>query len=114
MKNIMEKYGVKAVWHFTDRSNLESIEKHGGLLPYKKLLDSGIGIPCTGGNDWSHHADKMCGVDKYVHLTFVDEHPMLFVAKRSNKIKDPIWLRIKPEILVRKGVRFTADVSNKS
>ena len=114
MKGIVKKYGIDAVWHFTDESNLEKIKEAGGLLSYKDLQSKGIVIPCPGGNDWSHDADVYKGVDGYVHLAFKDQHPMLFRAVEHGTIKKPVWLKIKSDVLHLSGTRFTADVSNKS
>jgi hypothetical protein len=114
MKNILARYRIDAVWHFTDRSNLTMIQKHQGLLSIAESRRRGIKVPVPGGNDWSHDADEMKGVHEYVHLAFLDDHPMLFVAKKESRITDPIWLKIAPSILLEEGTRFTNDVSNKS
>jgi len=114
MKTVLEKYKFDGVWHFTDRSNLELIVKHKGLLSLAELERRGIAIPAPGGNEWSHHADKMKEVHEYVHLAFVDDHPMLFRAKQDGRIPDPIWLKIHSSIILEKEVRFCSEVSNKS
>ena len=69
------------------RSNIESIKKNGGLLSLGALERRGIEIPVPGGNQWSHDADKMKGLHEYVHLAFVDDHPMLFRSKQEGRIK---------------------------
>ena len=51
---------------------------------------------------------------KYVHLAFLDDHPMLFRAKQESRITDPIWLKIDASILLEEGARFTNEVSNKT
>ncbi|HKK87986.1 MAG TPA: DarT ssDNA thymidine ADP-ribosyltransferase family protein [Saprospiraceae bacterium] len=114
MKTIIKKYGFDGVWHFTNKSNLESIQKHNGLLSLSELENRNITIPAPGGNDWSHDADRMKGLDFYVHLAFVDDHPMLFRAREDERIKDPVWLKIRSEIILGEDVRFCSDVSNKS
>ena len=114
MNTILAKYKFDGVWHFTDRSNLELIEEHEGLLSLGELERRGIEIPVPGGNEWSHEADKMKDVHEYVHLAFVDDHPMLYQAKQEGRIPDPIWLKIHSSILLAEGVRFCSDVSNKS
>ena len=114
MKTILAKYKFDGVWHFTDRSNLELIQEHQGLLSLGELERRGISIPVPGGNEWSHDADKMKGVHEYVHLAFVDDHPMLYLAKQEGTIPDPIWLKIQSSILLEDGVRFCSEVSNKS
>ena len=114
MKTILKKYKFDIVYHFTDRSNLELIQRHQGLLSLGELERRGIEIPVPGGNQWSHDADKMKGLDGYVHLAFVDDHPMLFLAKKEGRIPDPIWLKIDSSILLKDGVQFCSEVSNKS
>jgi hypothetical protein len=111
---IVKKYGFDGVWHFTDKSNLDSMQKNKGILSLGELENKGITIPTPGGNDWSHDADRMKGLDEYVHLAFVDDHPMLFRARQDERIKDPVWLKIRSEIILGDGVRFCSDVSNKS
>lgn len=114
MKEILEKYKFDGIWHFTDESNLELIQKHEGILSLEELEKKGVKVPVYGGNDWSHDADKRIGLHSYVHLAFVDDHPMLFRAKQDERIPNPIWLKIDSSILLNSDARFTADVSNKA
>lgn len=114
MRTILTRYRIDVVWHFTDRSNLALIQEHQGLLSLAESRRRGIKVPVPGGNDWSHDADEMKGVHEYVHLAFLDDHPMLFVAKKDTRITDPVWLKIDASILLDQGTRFTNDVSNKS
>jgi len=114
MQAILKRYRIDAVWHFTDRSNLTLIQEHQGLLSLAELRRRGVEVPVPGGNDWSHSADEMKGVHEYVHLAFLDDHPMLFRAKQESRITDPVWLKIDSSILLGEGTRFTRDVSNKA
>ena len=114
MKTILAKYKFDGIWHFTDRSNLELIIEHQGLLSLGELEKREIDIPVPGGNQWSHDADKINGVHEYVHLAFLDDHPMLFRAKQEGRIPDPVWLKIQSSILLEERVRFCTEVSNKS
>lgn len=114
MKKILKKYKFDCIWHFTDRSNLKSIEKHQGLLSLGELERRGIKIPVPGGNEWSHDADKKKGLHEYVHLAFLDDHPMLFRAKQDGRIQDPVWLKIDTSIILEDDVQFCPEVSNKS
>ena len=94
VQGIIKKFGIDSVWHFTDGANFASIQKHGGLLSYAELVRRGVVIPAAGGNDWSHEADAWAGVDEYVHLAFISNHPMLYLAKRDGRITQPYWLKI--------------------
>lgn len=105
---------VNLLYHFTDRRNLPSIRQQGGLYPLTELRKRNIAIPASGGNQWSHDADAMSGVDEYVHLCFRNNHPMEYVARQDGRITDTIFLQIHPQVLHWEGVRFTSDVANKS
>jgi hypothetical protein len=114
MINILKRYNVKCLWHFTDKSNLDLIVSSGGLLSLKNITEKDIKVPVFGGNQWSHDTDKHKGLDNYVHLAFLDDHPMLYIAKQEQRINEPIWLSIDISVLLNSGVRYSTDVSNKS
>ncbi len=114
MKTILDKYKIDVIWHFTDKSNLDSIKEHQGLFSLDELEKRKINIPIPGGNDLSHNADRIKDLKKYVHLCFIDDHPMLYRAKEEGRIIDPIWLKIDSSILTEDNVRYTSEVSNKS
>ncbi|WP_424947943.1 DarT ssDNA thymidine ADP-ribosyltransferase family protein [Candidatus Spongiihabitans sp.] len=112
MNTIIQKYNITNIWHFTDGANLDSIQEH-GLLAFAEAQRRGIEIPAPGGNELSHGLDKIKELDEYVHLTFVDNHPMLFLAKKE-RIPDPVWIEIDSSIMLDEGVRFSSDVANKT
>src|SRR5215217_926199 len=68
----LEKHG-RHFYHFTDARNIESIKKH-GILSTSEIRSRDIPV-VTGGNQWSLDADKIKGVDKFVHLCFFRSHP---------------------------------------
>ncbi|MHA7883857.1 DarT ssDNA thymidine ADP-ribosyltransferase family protein [Nitratireductor rhodophyticola] len=105
---------IPLLYHFTDRRNLDSIRQLGGLYPYSMLAQQGAAIAAPGGNDWSHDADAMKGVDGDVHLCFRNNHPMEHVARQDGRIADTIFLQIHASVLQWPGVRFTSDVANKA
>ena len=112
MQGFLKKYNINYFYHFTDKSNLESIKEH-GLLSLKLIKEKQLN-PIYGGNDWSHDADERIGMDSYVHLSFDMNHPMLYNAKNNGQIKNSIWLKINASILLNPNVKFTNDVANKS
>jgi len=113
MQAMIQKYCIECVWHFTDKSNIESIKRLGGLFSFSELEKNGTLIPSPGGNVWSHDADKSQGMDKFVHLCFCRAHPMLFIAQEDGRITDPVWLQVDKDTILDPNVRFTPDVSNK-
>lgn len=114
MQATLQRYRIDGIWHFTDRSNIESIIQYQGLLSLAESRRRTLTIPRPGGNEWSHGADENKGVDQYVHLAFLDDHPMLFIAKQDQRIIDPVWLKVSTAVLDHPDVRYTMDVSNKA
>jgi hypothetical protein len=111
---LIRRYGIQFLYHFTDEANLESIGTHGGLYSVEDLERRGIDVSRPGGNDWSRDADALKGFQRYVHLSFIDDHPMKFLAEQDGRIGPVRTLFIDAKVLSWPGVIFTADVSNKS
>lgn len=103
----------RPLFHFTDGRNLPSIKKH-GLLSLRELRSRKIEIEAPGGNEWSQESATKRGLDQFVNLSFRDGHPMEYLASKEGRIADVRHLKIRPEVLILPGVRFTADVSNKA
>lgn len=103
----------RVFFHFTDERNLPSIRQH-GLRSTQHLREGGINIPAPGGNEWSMDADRISGMDAYVHLCFKLGHPMEYLARQDGRIENIFYLRIDPSVIKFPGVMITNDVSNKS
>lgn len=102
----------KCFFHFTDRSNIDSIRQH-GLLSTRELEKRGM-KPRHGGNPLSLALDKNCGMDQYVHLCFKTGHPMEKGALDGKTIADLVRVKVVPEVIKLPGVLITLDVSNKT
>jgi len=113
IQNWLTTYGIRSLWHFTDARNLPSIRCN-GLLRLAETARRAIDIPAPGGNDWSHDADRKRGLDEYVHLCLIDNHPMEYFARKEGRIESTFFLRIDSKVVLTPGVKFAADVSNKS
>lgn len=98
-KKIIEENGVKKLYHFTDRDNLESIIKNGGLYSWADCDEKGISISKPGGGNLSRSLDARDGLQHYVRVSFVKDHPMMFVAMNEQRISNPVVLEIDPEII---------------
>ncbi len=88
---------ITKLYHFTDRDNLESIIKHGGLYSWADCEDKGIKIAKPGGGDLSRSLDRRDGLQYYARLSFVSDHPMMFVAMNEGRISNPVVLEIDLE-----------------
>lgn len=107
----LERFNVRSFYHFTDTRNLPSIRNKGGLFPWAQIKED---VAAPGGNDWSHDADAIRGLDQYVHLALFNEHPMEYRARERGDIVTSCFLSIDPSILHRDRVLFCPDVSNKA
>lgn len=105
---------VTALYHFTDRKNLPLIRQLGGLFSLAKLNEMQVEIPSPGGNEWSHDADKLKGMHRYIHLCFKPNHPMEHLAREAKRIGESIFLQVHPDVLKWEGVKYSAGVSNKT
>jgi len=113
LQKTLEFYNINIIWHFTDNSNYSSIKKH-GLLSLNLIEKYDIDVSCFGGNSLSHDLDKRYGLDKYVHLSFIKEHPMCYTKSKNGDIPNPIWIAIDASVLFSKNVYFSTDIANKT
>lgn len=103
----------RTFFHFTDRRNLDSIRKH-GLLSTRQLEKRKIAVPAFGGNKWSLDADRAKGMDEFVHLCFMQGHPMVKHAIDEGRLGEVVYLSIRPEVIKIAGAMITTDVANMS
>lgn len=96
---VLNQVGCTRLYHFTDRSNLSSIQQLGGLFSWVYLESNGIHIPRPGGGDLSRRLDRRRGLEDYVRLSFNSDQPMMHVALREGHIVDPVILEIDPRVV---------------
>ena len=106
-QSILNQHHIKKLYHFTDKENLESIIKNGGLYSWADCEEKGIVITKPGGGGPSRDLDKRHGLEHYVRLSFTKRHPMMFVAQDDGRINDPVILEINPEILFEEDTLFS-------
>ena len=98
-KTILDQHGIKKLYHFTDRDNLESIIKNGGLYSWGDCEDKGIKIAKPGGGLLSRDLDKRDRLQHYVRVSFTTQHPMMYVAMQDGRLSNPVVLEIDPEVI---------------
>jgi len=113
IKKVLKDYGITSIWHFTDFSNLKSIEKY-GILSLHNIMEKDINVSHFGADALSHNLDMHYGLDKYVHLSFIKDHPMYHVALRRGSIMDPVWIELDISILFEETTMFSDAVANES
>lgn len=106
-KEILDKYQIKRFYHFTDRSNIESIVKNGGLYSWGDCIRKGIHVVHPGGDDLSHDLDSQESLQYYSRISICKRHPMMFYAMKEGRIPNPVILEIDTDILYQDGNIFS-------
>ena len=103
----------QCLYHFTDKENLDSINVH-GILSTDERESKGIDIDpkLCGGDEASHKNDRKKEITDFVCLSFTDDHPLCFRAQEADRLPNPVYLKICPEILLCNGVMFADGVAN--
>lgn len=96
---VINKNGIEKLYHFTDRDNLQSIIQNGGLYSWADCEEKGIVIAKPGGSDGSRSLDARDGLQHYVRVSFVTQHPMMYVAMNEGRISNPVILEIDPQVV---------------
>ena len=103
---IIEQQGIKKLYHFTDRDNLQSIIQHGGLYSWADCEEKGIIIAKPGGSNHSRSLDARDCLQHYVRVSFVAQHPMMYVAMNEDRISNPVLLEIDPQIIYWRDSKY--------
>ncbi|MCH5306980.1 MAG: DUF4433 domain-containing protein [Prevotella sp.] len=106
-KTLLDKHGIKKLYHFTDRDNLESIIRHGGLYSWGDCEDKGIKIAKPGGGMLSRELDSRDRLQHYVRVSFTTQHPMMYVAMQDGRLSNPVILEIDPEVIYWQDTKFS-------
>lgn len=105
-RNELSRHNVTKLYHFTSRENIDSIKKNGGLYSWAECVRRGITVSKPGGSYESHEIDARKGLDEYVHLSFVKDHPMAYVAM-EDRISNPYILEIDVEVAWWEGTLYS-------
>jgi hypothetical protein len=100
-ERILDANKIGKLYHFTDKSNLRSIKKHGALYSWYYCENNKIDIPKPGGSSYSRKLDQRHGTENYVRVSFTRDHPMMYVIGGNN-----IVLEIDREVIYTKGTQY--------
>ena len=92
------------LFHFTDASNIPSIEKH-GLMSSASLVEKLIESKMNS-DELSRSLDSQADLANYVRLSFGPNNPMMYQAVAEKRISQLVMLQIKLEVVSRSGARF--------
>lgn len=96
--------GHGCFYHFTDRSNLNSIIENDGLYSWYALNEKNI-TSKMGGNTLSHDLDSRKGLQDYVRLSITTNHPMMNRLEKNGY--DLVLLQIHPIVTMLEGTLFS-------
>lgn len=104
---ILAKNNIVTLYHFTDKSNLPSIEKHGALFSLQYLDEKRIEIARPGGSEISRKIDYRRGLANFIRLSFAKDHPMRFVAQKEGRITTPVLIEVDANLILTKPSLFS-------
>lgn len=104
-RNYLTSNGIRYLYHFTDRRNLDSIRRNGGLYSWYYCENHDISIPYPGGGEQSRNLDRWHGLQDYVRLSFCDDHPMAYRLKQDGY--NLVLLRIKIDVALLEETLFS-------
>jgi hypothetical protein len=102
---LLVKNGVLKLYHFTDRSCVPSIQKH-GLKSWVGLNKEGIEGK-KGSSSLSRLLDNKKGLGDYVRLSFTSRHPMMYVALKERRIEDAVVLEVDLDVVLQSGTLYS-------
>lgn len=105
-KDVLLSHGIKTLYHFTDFQNLESIIRHGGIYSWYDCEEKKIDIARPGGDSLSRDLDRRMGLQQYVRTSFVEDHPMKYIAMNDGRILNPVILEIDLEVAWLEGTKY--------
>ena len=74
IQELLKKYRRGWLYHFTNKSNIENIKRHG--IYSRALLEENCMKYKPGGNPRSIELDKQFGMDRFIHLSYAVYNPM--------------------------------------
>jgi hypothetical protein len=107
----LKNNGIKRLYHFTDASNIPSIEEH-GLMSASNLVESAI-VSKMNSDEVSRSLDASRNLENFVRLSFCSANPMMYVVYNAGRISEPVRLEIKLEAVSRPGVKFSDCNANR-
>lgn len=103
---VLDEHRITKLYHFTDRDNLESIIKNGGLYSWMDCERKSIKINKPGGGELSRSLDRKDNLQDYVRVSFTTQHPMMYVAMKEGRISNPVILEIDPEVIFWSDTKY--------
>lgn len=99
----LNRCGIVYLYHYTDKRNLASINKYGGLLSYGFMEAFHIDVPAAIGDIYSHNIDKDLHTIDYIKLLPGIDSEAISKLKEDRSI---VLLKINTEVACFQDSRF--------
>lgn len=106
-QKILQKNNISAIYHFTDHSNVKSIKDNGGLYSWHYCDRNNIAIPMPGNSPLGRSLDLEYGLEDYVRLSFIRDHPMKHIALKEGRISKALTLKVSIEVCYFQNTIFS-------
>lgn len=106
IRDKLKAEGVGCFYHFTDSSNIDSIEEYGGLYSWATCEKYKIVINCPGGTERSRRLDQERNLENYVRLSFTSNLPMMNELIRNGNLPQPKILKVNIDVAMLKDTQF--------
>ena len=108
IQRLLERNNITTIYHYTDRSNIKSIIEFNGLFSWIYLEESeNIPLPMHSRATEDYPNAFNLGVENFINLSFVKDHPGMHIAVREKRINDPVILNISLEVCYWENTKFT-------
>ncbi|PVZ50554.1 DUF4433 domain-containing protein [Phaeobacter sp. JL2872] len=108
---IRSRFYFKDLYHFTDRSNLESIKEF-GLLSKARLDELGISPLNPGGDEQSRNSDREHGIYNFVSLSFTPRNPMAYTCRQDGRHPNQVMISVCPSVLLLPNTLICSEMAN--
>ena len=101
----LQRNGIHYLYHFTEKSKIQSIIKYGGLLSFKRCFDEAIVLPVRKDMAESRDIDARQDLEDYVRLSFCPRLPK--IKERQAEGAELVMLKIDIEVALFEDTLYT-------
>ena len=105
IRQYLSDNGIKYLYHFTEKENIPTIKKNGGICSLKHCLLNAVEVKTKGDMRVLRDADAKELLEDYARLSFCERHPL--IKKRQAAGADLVLLKIKLDLAWRYDTLFS-------
>lgn len=101
----LDNNDIDCFYHFTERENIATIKKYGGLYSQRECITQAVPMHTVGDMRTLRDKDASFNLENYVRLSFCEFHPL--IAYRQKNGADIVILKIKRDVAWQKETLFS-------